>query len=217
MDMKAVLIAIFLLSACAPDLRRERRLIEWGWHTPRLQHVEAALESARRLPFKGLVVDVETPLDARGLSWTLFGSEAVDQTTLDLLAADYGDLEWGRLTDNFLRLTAYPADVDWFDDWTTLEANVQAWAHLARELGFVGVMFDVEQYSDAHLFEYALQKDAGATSFNVYTAQAFQRGQEVMDALEAGYPGLTVMYTYALTAETYDNLGDPATRHYGLL
>ena len=131
-----------ILTACVQAPTPEHKLIEWGWDTPRLQHIEAVLPAAQNLPFDGMVIDVETPLDGRGISWTLFGDKPIDEETLDTLADDYAKLNWGRLTDNFLRLTVFPANVGWFEDWSTMEANATAWARLARQLGFAGIMLD---------------------------------------------------------------------------
>lgn len=208
---------LLALPACESP-RDSRRLIEWGWDTPKLQQFGAVLAQAQTLPFDGAIVDVETLLDVRGLSWTLFGSQPVDQAVLDELAAQYAHLPWGRLTDNFLRLTVHPADIDWFDDdlppfhWVTVNNNAEAWARLTRELGFVGIMLDVEQYGEAHLFDYSQQPQADHISFDAYAEQAFRRGYDYMIALQNGYPGLTVMFTYALTVD----FSAPSER-YGLL
>jgi hypothetical protein len=186
------LLMLTALAAGCTSLRDSRRLIEWGWDTPKLQQFGAFLAQAQTLPFDGAIVDVESPLDERGLSWTLFGSQPVDQSVLDDLAAQYADLPWGRLTDNFLRLTVHPADLDWFEDWQVINRNAEAWARFARELGFVGIMLDVEQYSEAHLFEYSQQPQADTISFDA--------------------SGITIMFTYALTVDF-----SAPTERYGLL
>jgi hypothetical protein len=216
--MKKLLLCLAILTiftACSspPTQRESRRLIEWGWNTPRLQKIGAVLEQAQTLPFDGVVLDVESPGDERGLAWALFGRQSVDHAALDALVAQYADLPWGRLTDNFLRLTIFPADVGWYEDWQVIYANAEAWAHFARELGMVGIMLDVEQYGEAKLFDYNLQPDTTSLSFEAYAAQAYERGQAYMNALEAGYPGLTVMFTYALTV----SLSPANPQNYGLL
>lgn len=202
--MKWLMVFLVLLNACTPaaPTRESRKLIEWGWNTPKLQQMATVLSSAQNLPFDGAIVDVESPLDGRGLSWTLFGRQSLDQTVLDTLAAEYTDLAWGRFTDNFLRLTIFPADVDWFDgDWSIVNDNARQWAKLAHDLGFVGIMLDVEQYGEAHLFDYAQQQNSEQIAFEIFAERAYQRGQDYMRALEAGFPRLTVMFTYGLTID----------------
>jgi len=214
--MKLFIVLLILVTACSslPPTRESRKLIEWGWDTPRLQQMAAVLPNAQSLPFDGVVVDIESPLDSRGLSWTLFGNQNVDSAVLAALAEEYADLPWGRFTDNFLRLNVHPANVDWFDDnWAVIERNGEQWARLAHELGFVGIMFDVELYSEARPFDYAQQQDADRITFEDYAAQTYLRGRAFMDALEAGYPALTVMFTYALTVD----LSSANPRRYELL
>jgi hypothetical protein len=134
--------------------------------------------------------------------------------------ARYADLPWGRLTDNFLRLTVHPANIDWFDDdlppfdWDVVNSNAEAWARFAQRLGFVGIMLDVEQYDEAHLFDYTKQRYANQISFEEYAKQAFRRGYDYMVSLQNGYgvSGITVMFTYALTIDF-----SAPTERYGLL
>ncbi len=201
--MKRCIFLIILLAGCSTsavenaDLQASHRLIEWGWDTPRLQEIATVLPRAQVLPFDGLVLDVATPLDGRGLSWQLFSQQSFTAATVQDLTAEYGDLAWGRLTDNFLRLTLYPTDLDLLGDWQITLANLEQWADLTHALGFRGIMFDVEQYGESRLFA---DPQTGNPDED-YAQLAFRRGEAVMDALEVGYPGLTVMFTYFLTID----------------
>lgn len=217
--MKWIAFFLILLSASAPTPAtcESRKLIEWGWDTPSLQEMPPLLPNAQALPFDGAVFDVDTPLHGVGLSWTLFGRQALEQQTLDALAAEYRNLEWGRMTDNFLRLTVFPADIDWFDEqapgWDVIYENARLWSRLAHELGFVGVVLDVEQYGVVKVFDYAQQPNAAQKSFEEYAERSYQRGQAYMAALEAGFPGITVLFTYGLTID----LSPANPRRYELL
>jgi hypothetical protein len=55
-------------------------------------------------------------------------------------------------------------------------------------------------------------------SFDEYAEQVYRRGQEVMAALNRGYPGPTVLYTYSLSlaSQNFARQWLP-TFHYGLL
>ena len=68
-----------------------------------------------------------------------------------------------------------------------------------HDLGFKGIVLDTEQYGDVHLFTYPALKSANRYTFDEYSDQVFERGQQVMAALNRGYPGLTVLYTFGLT------------------
>jgi hypothetical protein len=203
----------------APNVpRSEKRVLEWGWNTPLLQDVPTYLESAQALPFDGLILDIATPDHPRGLSWTLFDNDRVDQTLLDNLSTQFTELNWGRLTDNFLRVNVAPANVDWFDDFDPILYNFEAVARLAQQLGFKGIMFDTEQYGEMQPFDYRKQVGQKRYSYEQYDAQAFLRGQEIMQALNKGYPGLTILYTFGLTIGSQPNAPrDLSEFNYGLL
>jgi hypothetical protein len=128
--------------------RSATRVLEWGWHTPRLQDIPQYIDVAQTLPFDGLILDMATPDNSNGLSWTLFGDQRVDQSLLSGLENELTDLKWGRLTDNFLQVNVAPANVDWFDDFDAILYNFESIAGLAKRLGFKGIMLDTEQYGE---------------------------------------------------------------------
>jgi hypothetical protein len=213
-------IAIYWTNLAKPSFNSDKRLLEFGWNTPRLQAVPASIEAAQNTPFDGgLILDIQTPRHQAGLSWTLFGSEWVDSAALDDLSAQFAGFNWGRLTDNFLRVNVTPGDVDWFDDFDTILYNYEAVAKLAHDLGFAGIMLDTEQYNSGFpVFDYNQQRYRDQYTYDEYEAQVYRRGQDVMQALNRGYPGLTVLYTYGLTIGS--QIGPRAAMtayHYGLL
>jgi hypothetical protein len=113
-------------------------------------------------------------------------------------------LEWGRLTDNFLRFNLWSEHViDWHDDFTPTLDNAEAWASVTHDLGFAGIMLDTEQYSQISIFAYEEQPDRDQHSRADYEQLAFTRGQEFMQALNRGYPGLTVMFTFGLSSRQF--------------
>jgi hypothetical protein len=198
--------------------RSEKRVLEWGWNTPVLQDMPIYLEAAQTLPFDGLILDVATPNHPRGLSWTLFGSERVDQSLLDNLSTQFAELSWGRLTDNFLRVNVAPANVDWFDDFDAILYNFEAVARFAQHLGFKGIVFDTEQYGEMQPFDYRKQDYQQNFSYQRYDAQVYLRGQEIMQTLNKGYPGLTILYTFGLTIGSQPNAPRNLSEfNYGLL
>jgi hypothetical protein len=214
-----LVIVVYLLSQRAPEARPNQHLLEFGWNTPRLQDAPAYIEAAQNLPFDGLILDIATPRHEAGLSWTLFGAERVDRPFLDGLASEMSGLEWGRLSHNLLRVNVTPGNVDWYDDFDSILYNMEAIAKQARDLGFAGIMFDTEQYpSGFALFDYSRQIYRDRYSYDEYAEQVYRRGQEVMAALNHGYPGLTVLYTYSLSlASQHFSRNWLPTFHYGLL
>jgi hypothetical protein len=206
MKIRFILSVTFLLlvSAVVSHYLNQRTaknaLIEWGWDTPFLQDMPQYLARIQELPFDGAVLDVRPDFDAGGygLSWYLFSTQPLDEAFLTQLENDFANMEWGRFNQNFLRITVHPADVDWFEDWTTTLHNLETWAGFAQALGFQGVMFDTEQYDQVSLFDFVARPNAASVNLTDYAAQARLRGAEVMQALERGYPGLTVILTYGI-------------------
>lgn len=193
-------VYIFLTSVYYPvsaSPRSEKRLLAMG--VPPLQEMTNAIEAFQQLPLDGLILDIATPNDRRGLAWTIFGDQRVDQAQLDRLEERFSDFNWGRLTDNFLRVNVYPATVDWFDHFDMITFNMEAIARLAHQLGFAGIMLDTEQYPGIHIFDYPKQKYKNQYDYTAYDTQVFLRGQEIMRALNRGFPGITVLYTFGLS------------------
>ena len=81
------------------------------------------------------------------------------------------------------------------------------------------MLFDIEQY-DGALFNYRKQRDAKSKSWEVYAAQSRLRGEQVMEAFQEGYPGLTVFLTFGHSLpwlESSRGRGNLAECNYGLL
>jgi hypothetical protein len=182
----------------------DRRLIEWGWRTPKLHRMPEHIDAYQSLPFDGLILDAKSKRDDRGMGWTLYNSEALPQAEFDEVRSSVSGLEWGRLTDNFLRFNLSSENViDWHADFTPTLANAEAWASVAHDLDFAGIMLDTEQYSQISIFAYEEQPDRDQYTRADYEQLAFTRGQEFMQALNRGYPGLTVMFTFGLSSRQF--------------
>lgn len=190
-------VYIFLIYPTSASPHSEKRLLAMG--APSLQEMTDVIEAFQQTPFDGLILDIATPNDRRGLAWTVFGDQRVDQAQLDRLVERFSGFNWGRLTDNFLRVNIYPATVDWFDDFDAIIDNMEAIARLAYQLGFGGIMLDTEQYPGVEIFDYPKQKYKNQYDYAAYDAQVFLRGQEVMRALNRGFPGISVLYTFGLS------------------
>lgn len=198
--------------------RSEKRLLQMGWQTPPLQQMPQYLTAAQHTPFDGLILSVESPHHSAGLGWTIFSEVPVDKAELETLGTWYGRLHWGRLTDNFLRVTVSPGVIDWYDDFDAVIGNFEAMARLARQLGFRGIMLDTEQYGDITLFSYPHRKYKNLYTYEEYRTQAFRRGRQIMRALNRAYPGITVLYTYGMTMGSQRGAAFDGSRHgYGLM
>ena len=112
---------------------------------------------------------------------------------------DYGDVygswlaplrgRFRRVTRNLVLATVHNADP--FDDWTWVIANWTVLARAARDAGLAGILFDNEPYAE-RLWHWPDEVDYP------YTLPAYQfryrlRGRELMQALRATWPDITVM------------------------
>lgn len=179
-----------------PAADAEKKLIGFGWLVPSLNNFQPYIEVFQQNPFDGLVFSIDSTIDRRGAAFVVFTNHALDQAEFDALAAQYADVNWGRLTDNFLRMNLVPGEADWFDDFSVILNNVEMMARLAQQLGFRGIMLDTEMYGENTLLDFGLRPNNDRYDYPAYQAQVYQRGQEIMAALNRGYPGLTVIFTF---------------------
>ncbi len=132
------------------------------------------------------------------MSWEPWGSRKFELTEFSAAIADLKATPFHRLTDRFLRVNVTPGNVDWFDDraWDIVAHNFAVAAQVAKQGGCIGVMFDVEQYQK-QLFNYGKQPHRTGKTFDAYRTQVRQRGRQWMKAVNAPFPDITVLLTYA--------------------
>lgn len=190
-----VLSLSLIIAAGAPP---PKRLIEFGWDEPSTSFLRAHLAEMEQTPFDGCVFHAEHQL-ATGervqFTWNAWGRKAFTAAELEPALADLKALVTRRFTHNFLRFNVTPGDVDWFDDFAPILTNARLAGGLARAGHAAGILFDVEPYN-APVFDFHKQRMAGSKTWEQYQAQARVRGREVMQAFQAGYPGLTVFLTF---------------------
>jgi len=212
-----VLFAACTLALAAPARRASPALIEFGWDEPSTSYLREHIAEMERMPFDGVVLNAHYK-DAAGkdavLEWTGFGSTKIPWEALQPALADLKATRFRRFTHNFLRFNTTPGDVDWFDDFSAILHNARMAARLAKQGRLRGILFDIEQYNFP-LFTFGKRKYPERT-FQEYERQVRRRGEEVMNAFQQEYPGLTVFMTfgYALAGRTR---ADFANTSYGLL
>jgi hypothetical protein len=188
-----LLLLTLPLSACA----ERKKLLYFGWAESDTVFLRRHVREMEKSPFDGLVLHASTRA-GESLTWKAWGRRAFRPAELAPALEDLKATRTRRLRHNFLRLNTTPADIDWFDDFGAVLANARLAAGIAREGRCVGILLDTEQY-EGQLFDYARQRDAARRSWVEYAAQARRRGREYMQALQAGYPRLTVFLTFGHT------------------
>lgn len=197
MRSRAAAVLLLLATSCAPP----RKILLFCREIPAPAALrERVSELERRAPFDGLVLDVPIAGRQRTLAWLVWGRETLTATSLESAGGDLSATRFRRFKHNFLRVNAMPGDVDWFDeDWRTVAANAGVAAGFARRTGLRGLVFDTEQYGEARPFDYDRQRDRGRRGFGEYAEQARLRGRELIAAINAAYPDVTLLVLFGHT------------------
>lgn len=218
----ACVLLLLAGSALAQSTRESKKLIEFGWDEPDTALMRKHIAAMEKTPFDGCVYHpyYTKPDGTKGdFMWECWGSRGFTEAEMAASLADLQATKFNRFTHNFLRFNTAPGNVDWFDDFSAVVNNVRLAARLAREGRSRGILFDTEQY-DRQLFEYGKQRDAATKSWDQYATQARQRGREIMTAMQAEFPDLTVFLTFGHTLPFRQAGGDKAKlpqANYGLL
>jgi polygalacturonase len=179
----------------------DKKLIEFGWDEPDTTFMRKHAAEMDATPFAGCVYHLRylqpDGKDADFL-WACWGNQAFTTQQVQHAINDLKATRFKRLRHNFLRFNVTPGNVDWFDDYSAVINNARLAARVARE-GGVGILFDTEQYN-AQLFDYRKQTNAATKTWDQYAAQARQRGREVMQAFQEGFPRLKVLMTFGYGA-----------------
>ncbi|MBI5359622.1 MAG: hypothetical protein HZA48_03470 [Planctomycetes bacterium] len=178
------------------DMRFKKKIIETDWDQPDTRWVREHLSEMEKQPFDGLAINV-TGSDGNG-AYT-FKSSFIDQkwqgewfqSSIDDLKA----CQFARFTDNFLMLNANPGDVDWFNDegWKNIVEHWRMAARIAKQGGLKGIVFDAEPYTAHCQFAYWSQPEREKHTFDEYYVRARERGRQVMKAVSAEYPDITLL------------------------
>jgi hypothetical protein len=211
MTLPMLLVPLFLLltvpsgarASQLPDQRVRKKLLSLGWDHPTPAQLCRDLAEMDRRPLDGVAIGVT----ARGAPASLgtnpfvqaFSDRKWKREWFEESIRDLKALRPKRLQENFLWLFANPGNVDWFDDngWKNIVEHCRMAAWIARQGGLRGVWFDPEPYQPPFApFRYGAQPQDARRSFDEYAAKVRQRGREVMRAMAAEYPGMTVFTTF---------------------
>jgi hypothetical protein len=99
-----------------------------------------------------------------------------------------------RVTENFAVVFARkPAD--FFESWERCIQNFRSFARAARDAGMKGILFDNEEYFGG-VWTYPSDVKHKSYSLEMYRRQARLRGQQIMAAMKAEWPGVQVMHLH---------------------
>jgi len=227
MSVLVLVVAATATSLFAADMRRPKKLIATGWDKADSERLLKNLAQMETRPFDGVVIAVKGHIDAkrRCSLRSAFHNRPWQREWFQPCVDNLKACKFKRFTDNFVTIGANPGNVDWFDDagWANIVEHWRIGAWVARQSGFKGILFDPEPYTKPHLqFGYTAQTDRDKHTFNEYYAKARERGRQVMKAIVAEYPDITIYsYFMHIVCSTATGHADPrtvlATHSYGLL
>ena len=204
-----VIVSIILLVSLSAvgqgqDIRRQKKLIATGWDKAEPESLAKNLAEMEKRPFDGVVVEVAGRIDdkRRCAMRQTFSNEKWQREWFEPAVKTLRACKFTRFTDNFITVGANPGNVDWFDDagWRNIIEHWRIAAWLVKQSGFKGLLFDPEPYTKPWAqFGYSTQPERDKHSFDDYCAKARERGREVMRAIVAEYPDITV-FTYFMNS-----------------
>lgn len=167
-----------------------KKLLLWAAVSPEYARTHAP--SWQALPFDGLL-----------MSGPMVFYQRLTESDIAAKVAEFRQVSWGRLTDNFWVVYEFsgekPEQFDWFDDCSWVVNNWRLVARLARQGGLRGIMFDTEKYAGIGTFAYQGRRYANEKSLEEYRAQVRRRAAEIMEAVAQEYPGITLLFTVGPT------------------
>ena len=219
--------AVLAAEAERQDWRRPKKLITTGWDQPDAKQFRENLAQMERRPFNGAVLNLVGQRDD-GKPCPMAALFCAESWKPEWFAGAIEELRVCRplrLKDNFILVGANPGNVDWFDEagWQAIVEHWRIAARSAKQAGCRGLLFDPEPYTPPYAqFQYSQQPESAKHTFDQYWAKARQRGRQVMEALAAEYPDMT-LFCYFLLSVNMHATGHPDPRQalassgYGLL
>jgi hypothetical protein len=224
MRLFVLLLACAFASTPAFSQTSQKKLIEFGWDEPDTAFMRKHIAEMEKSPFDGTVFDLQFKAPDRSMQnyvWQAWSNRAFKESEFQQAIDDLTNTPFKRFTHNFLRFNTSPGNVDWFDDaaYAAIVNNARLAAKIAHDGKAAGILFDDEHYNEP-LFSYAKARDSKTKSFDEYAAKARQRGREVMNAFQEGFPDVHIILTFGYTlphAQVGPDRAKLAQAEYGLL
>ena len=187
--VRFLLVILILFIGCTHNnstqraLRQDKFLIMAQRPTPATypQSILDNIEHIESMPFDGMFVNA--PVCRRVMNGKPVSYETI-KGELGILKGAFK-----KFKHNFLYIfTDFPGDF-WDDEvWAITAQNFANMARMARELEFVGIVYDNEEYLDGKWFNYKEDYENPLYNLNEHAEQAKLRGRQIMQAMTAESP-----------------------------
>lgn len=172
----------------------QKKLIDFGWHSPFIQEYIDDMPIYEKPPFDGVTLKVSKEAGGGNVfmvdNWEKVTEEAKEHEK-DLASSIKKS---NILTDNFLVLYG-ASQTDWFsdDDWAKVEDHIRYALKLAKAAQCVGILWDPEPYKPGkNPWKYNEQEKIGQYTFEQYNTQVQKRGAQFMKILQEEFPGIVI-------------------------
>ena len=193
----AFLAALSLSPAARGEAGRDAapRLILHDWYgkspasTP--SFVKEHLAFLETQPFDGLALYLRSPDLSLNVTTSVMSREPLAVEKIAEVLKPVAGLPFKTLAHNFAAVLTLKTP-DLFDDWSVVLQNFGFLARASREAGLKGIYFDNENY-EVRWADYPTGVAHPRKTLAEYQAQARLRGKQVMRALTAAHPDITVL------------------------
>lgn len=212
----------------------EKKVIYSGWDNQDTQFIRDHWQEMDRTPLDGtgILVAIDREGWASGkkkntgndLGWRIVSPQRFTVEQFAPAVADMKDVRFARLKDNFLTVqlsSAHGSGLHWFADdrWALFLDNLVVITEVARQIGAKGLILDVEHYG-YQLFNHKwVCETYHPAGWDTYQKKVFERGVQVMQAINKAHPDITLLFYYAwdIALSEAKRTQDPSQRGYGLV
>lgn len=194
-----------------------KKFIEWSAVEPSVDYLVMHPEEIQTLPFDGFVFRITTPAGEQ-MMWEMWGKRQWTEAEFEQCVEKMRSIDFGQLTDRFLRVNVTPGDVDWLNDraFAVVVENFRVAAKLAKRMGCKGILFDNEQYV-TRLFDSEAVAKTSKASREYIDCMVRQRGCEWMRAINKEFPDITILMTFGYRAAKAEDDPKFCVGNYALL
>jgi hypothetical protein len=172
----------------------QKKLIDFGWHSPFIQEYIKNMPVYEKRPFDGVTLKISKDACGGNIfmvdNWEKITNEAKESEMIRASSVKKSTI----LTDNFMVLYG-ASQMDWFsdEDWARVEDHMRYAVKLARAANCKGILWDPEPYKPGkNPWKFNEQEKTGQYSFEQYNTQLRKRGSQFIKILQEEFPGIII-------------------------
>jgi hypothetical protein len=172
----------------------QKKLIDFGWHSPFIREYVDNMQLYEKSPFDGLCLKLSKDVN-NGNVFMVDNWEKIDNAAKEREESLISSVKESKvLTDNFLVLYG-ASQMDWFsdEDWAKVDAHLRFAVRMAKAAHCKGIFWDAEPYKPGkNPWKYTEQEHNTQYSFEQYNVQVRKRGAQFMKTIQEEFPGIII-------------------------